>query len=153
MSTDITLHATLTTGTRLQIETPSGHHLTLDTTGQSPEQLSAASPMETLLAALAGCSGISMLSILRKKRQNITHYEIHVRGTQAETYPHVFTEIRVEHILTGHSLQEKAAWQALQLTEERYCSVSVMLSKATALTQSFYLIEAQEHKRKNPPLP
>lgn len=142
MSTDTTLHATLTTGTRFQIETPSGHHLTLDTTGQSPEQPSTASPMETLLAALAGCSGISMLSILRKKRQNITHYEVHVCGTQAETYPHVFTEIRVEHILTGHALQEEATQRALQLTEERYCSISVMLSKTTTLTQTFRIIEA-----------
>ncbi len=146
MSTDITLYATLTTGTRFQIETPSGHHLTLDTTGQSLEQPSVASPMETLLAALAGCSGISMLAILRKKRQNITHYEVHVCGTQAETYPHVFTEIRVEHILTGHALQEKAARQALQLTEERYCSVSVMLSKATALTQTFHIIGSKQNE-------
>ncbi len=142
MSADITLHATLITGTSFQIETTSGHYMRLDITGYSPEQPSA-SPMETLLAALAGCSGISMLSILRKKRQNITHYEIHVWGKQAVTYPHVFTEIRVEHILTGHSLQEKAARQALQLTEERYCSVSVMLSKVTALTQMFHIIEAE----------
>jgi putative redox protein len=143
MSTTITLHATLMTGTRFQVETPSAHHLTLDTTDQMPEQASSASPMETLLASLAGCSGISMLAILRKKRQDITHYEIHVWGKQAVTYPHVFTEIRVEHILTGHSLQEKAARQALQLTEERYCSVSVMLSKATALTQTFHIIDAE----------
>ena len=143
MSTDLTLYATLTTGTHFEVETASSHHLVLDTTSQEKEQTIAPSPMETLLAALAGCSGISMLSILRKKRQDITHYEVHVSGTQAETYPHVFTEIRVEHILTGHSLQEKAVWRALQLTEERYCSVSVMLSKATALTQTFHIIEAQ----------
>ena len=95
MSTDITLSATLTTGTRFEVETASGHHLVLDTTDPGTEQSSAPGPMETLLAALAGCSGISMLSILRKKRQDITRYEIQVRGKQAETYPHVFTEIHV----------------------------------------------------------
>ena len=141
MSTDITLSATLTTGTRFEAETASGHHLVLDTTDPGTEQSSAPGPMETLLAALAGCSGISMLSILRKKRQDITHYEIHVSGKQAETYPHVFTEIHVEHFLTGHALQKEAAERALQLTEERYCSVSVMLSKATVLTQTVRIIE------------
>ena len=142
MSTDITLHATLTTGTRFEVETASGQHLALDTTDSGTEQSSAPSPMETLLAALAGCSGISMLSILRKKRQDITDYEVHVCGKQAETYPHIFTEIRVEHLLTGHALQKEAAQRALQLTEERYCSVSVMLSKVTVLTQTCRIIEA-----------
>jgi putative redox protein len=142
MATDITLHATLTAGTCFAVETASGHHLVLDTTSQTTKPSSAPSPMEMLLAALAGCSGISMLSILRKKRQDITHYEIHVSGKQAETYPHVFTEIRVEHLLTGHALQEEAAQRALQLTEERYCSVSVMLSKVAVLTQMVHIIKA-----------
>jgi putative redox protein len=140
MAAEITLHATLTTGMRFDVETASGQHLILDTLNQDT---SSSSPMELLLAALAGCSGISMLSILHKKRQDITSYTLHVYGKQAETYPHVFTEIRVEHILTGHALQEAAVQRALQLTEERYCSVSIMLSKATALTQTFSIIEAE----------
>jgi putative redox protein len=144
MSAEITLHATLTTGMRFEIETASGHDLAVDTTSQDSEQTSAPSPMEMLLAALAGCSGISMLSILRKKRQDITHYEVHVCGKQAETYPHVFIEIRVEHLLTGHALQEEAAQRALQLTEERYCSVSVMLSKIVTLTQTVRIIEEEK---------
>ncbi|MBV9615590.1 MAG: OsmC family protein [Ktedonobacteraceae bacterium] len=139
--TEITLRATLTTGMRFDAETASGHHILLDSVSQSTEHDSGSGPMETLLAALAGCSGISMLSILRKKRQDITGYEIRVSGKQAETYPHVFTAIRVEHILTGHNLQEEAVQRALQLTEERYCSVSIMLSKATTLIQTFRIIE------------
>jgi putative redox protein len=146
MSAEITLHANLTTGTRFEIETASGHNLAVDTMSQDSEQTSAPSPMETLLAALAGCSGISMLSILRKKRQDITNYEVHVCGKQAETYPHVFTEIRVEHLLRGHALQEVAAQRALQLTEERYCSVSIMLSKVVALTQTVRIIEAKKDR-------
>ncbi|MBV9258221.1 MAG: OsmC family protein, partial [Ktedonobacteraceae bacterium] len=116
--TEITLRATLTTGMRFDAEMASGHHLLLDPLSQSTEYDSGSGPMETLLAALAGCSGISMLSILRKKRQDVTGYEIHVSGKQAEIYPHVFTEIRVEHFLTGHDLQEVAVQRALQLTEE-----------------------------------
>ena len=141
MSATMTLHATLINGMRFETRTASGHHLILDTTDQDTEQTSASSPMETLLAALASCSGISMLAILRKKRQNITRYEIHVSGKQAETYPHVFTKIHVEHILTGHALQEEAVQRSLQLTEERYCSVSVMLSKATILTQTVRIMQ------------
>jgi putative redox protein len=144
MPTNMTVHATLTTGMRFEAETASGHHLVVDTTTQDAEHSSAPSPMETLLAALAGCSGISMLSILRKKRQDITHYEIRISGTQAETYPHVFTRIRVEHILTGHALQEEAVQRALQLTEERYCSVSIMLSKATTVTQTLRIINKEK---------
>ena len=139
--TEMTLRATLTTGMRFDTETASGHHILLDSASQGTEHASGSGPMETLLAALAGCSGISMLSILRKKRQDVTSYKIHVSGKQAETYPHVFTEIRVEHFLTGHDLQEVAVQRALQLTEERYCSVSIMLSKATTVIQTFRIIE------------
>ena len=144
MPAAMTLHATLTEDMCFEVETASGHHLVLDTLNQDTDHDSAGpSPMETLLAALAGCSGISMLSILRKKRQDVTSYEIHVEGKQAETYPHIFVEIRVEHVLTGHALQEVAVQRALQLTEERYCSVSIMLSKATTLIQTFRIIEAE----------
>jgi putative redox protein len=143
MSTETTLHATLTTGTRFDVQTPSGHHLTLDMLSQDTPPGTGPSPMETLLAALAGCSGISMLTILQKKRQGVTNYEINVRGKQAETYPHVFTEIHVEHILSGHALQEAAVQRALQLTEERYCSVSIMLSKVVELTQTFRILESR----------
>lgn len=142
MSTEMTLHATLTTGMRFDVETPSGNHVLVNMVNQDTPPGSGSGPMETLLAALAGCSGISMLSLLQKKRQDVTHYAIHVHGKQAETYPHVFTEIHVEHVLTGHALQEMAVQRSLQLTEERYCSVSIMLSKATELTQTFRIIEA-----------
>src|SRR5579872_212464 len=118
-------------------ETETGHTVMLDT----HEHNAGATPMEMLLASLAGCSGISVISILQKKQQNVTHYEVRVHGKRAETHPQVFTEIMVEHILTGHTISPIAVERAIELAEMRYCTVSVMLSKVVQLTHEYRIIE------------
>ncbi|HVB21280.1 MAG TPA: OsmC family protein [Ktedonobacteraceae bacterium] len=123
---------------QFEAKTEGGHTLTLDT----HEHNVGATPMEMLLASLAGCSGISVISILQKKQQNVTLYEVCVRGKQAETHPQVFTEITVEHILSGHNISPIAVERAIELAETRYCTVSVMLSKVVQLKHSYRIIEA-----------
>ena len=124
-------------------ETASGHSVTLD----SHDDNTGASPMEMLLVSLAGCSGISVISILQKKQQNVTHYEVLVHGKRAETHPQVFTEITVEHILTGHNIQPVAVERAIQLAETRYCTVSVMLSKVVQLKHSYRISEDEDERK------
>jgi putative redox protein len=111
--------------------------MTLDTV----EQDAGPRPMELLLAALAGCAGMDIIAILRKMRQQVTAYEVRVHGERAEQQPKPFTEITVEHILTGHAIKPEAVQRAIDLTEQRYCGVSAMLDKAATLTHTFRIVE------------
>ncbi len=100
--------------------------------------------MELLLVSLAGCTGMDVISILRKKRQQVTAYEVHVEGIRAEDHPRVFVEITVEHIVTGHHLQPEAVARAIQLSEGRYCGAGAMLGKVAHLTHTFRILEAAD---------
>jgi len=127
---------------RFTIETGSGHHLAVDAANDIGGQNSASSPMEMLLAGLAGCAGISVLSILYKSKQQITSYKVRVQSKRAEAHPKVFTQITVEHIFTGHAINPALVKRAIDLSEERYCGVSVMLGETADLTHTFHIIEA-----------
>src|SRR5215468_6733662 len=120
MANDMTVKATLETGMRFDIETGSGHHEILDAAEHNGGQNSGPQPMEMLLVALAGCSGMDILAILRKKRQDITGYELRVHGLRAEEHPKVFLDIAIEHIFTGHNIRPEAVERAIELTEDRY---------------------------------
>lgn len=100
---------------------PSGHALTMDTKG---ERSSAPSPMELLLVALGGCTGVDVVSILEKKRQRVASYRIEVHGERREEHPKAFKKIEVRHVLRGEGLTEDAVKQAVQLSTEKYCSVA-----------------------------
>jgi putative redox protein len=97
--------------------------------------------MELLLMGLAGCTGMDVISILRKKRQEVTAYEVRVRGERAETDPKVFTHITVEHVVTGHAISPEAVARAIELSETKYCGAGAMLSKTAALTHIFRILE------------
>jgi putative redox protein len=137
MAESTQVQATYDEAMRFEVTSSSGHRITLD-----GEHQAGYSPMELLLASLAGCSGMSVISILQKKQEDVTHYEVHVRGVRAETYPRVFVEIAVEHIITGHHVRPISVERAIELAETRYCGVSIMLGKATKLTHSYKIIEA-----------
>ena len=96
-----------------------------------------------LLVGLASCTGMDVISILRKKRQQIMAYEVHVEGRLAEQHPMVFVEITVEHVITGHHLQPEAVARAIQLSRDRYCGAGAMLGRVAHLTHLFRVIEAE----------
>jgi len=143
MVTEMTVQARLETGISFDVETGSGFHIVLDAPISSEDTARGPSPMEMLLVGLAGCSGMDIISILRKKRQDVTAYEIRIHGKRAETHPQVFVEITVEHILTGHTIQQEAVQRAIQLTEERYCGVSATLSRTAILHMTSRILEAR----------
>ncbi len=124
-------------GARFVVDAGSGHSVTMD-----GDHLAALSPMEMVLASLASCSGISVLSILQKKREDITRYEVHVQGARAAEHPKVFTDITVEHIFNGHNVRSASVERAIELAETRYCGVSIMLSQAAKLTNTYRISEA-----------
>jgi putative redox protein len=101
-------------------------------------------PMELLLVGLAGCTGMDIVSILTKKRQVLDNFQVIVRGKRADTYPQVFTEIQVNYILWGDRLDPKAIEQAIQLSEDKYCSASAMLGKVAQISSSYKILKPGE---------
>lgn len=140
----MTAQATLATQMRFEVEAGSGHHVTLDAAERDGGQDTGFQPMELLLVGLAGCTGMDVISILRKKRQQVTSYQVHVEGIRADDHPLVFTEITVEHIITGHHLEPEAVVRAIQLSKDRYCGAGAMLGKTARLIHTFRLIEASQ---------
>jgi len=102
------------------------------------------SPMELVLVAVAGCTGVDVVNILEKKRQKPERFELSVRAKRAETHPKVYTEIEVTYHLWGEHLQIKDIEQAIQLSEEKYCSVSAMLRGSAKITTQYSLHNADE---------
>ncbi len=144
MAETMIAQAILAENMRFEAQAGSGHQVTLDATEQDGGQESGFRPMELLLVSLAGCTGMDVISILRKKRQQVTAYEVHVEGRRAEDHPKVFVEITVEHIVTGDHLQPEAVARAVQLSEKRYCGAGAMLGKVAHLTHTFRILEAAD---------
>jgi len=144
MAEQMTALVKLETGMQFDAEAGSGHHIKLDAAEHAGGQNAGFRPMELLLVGLGGCTGMDVISILRKKRQKVTSYEVHVSGIRAEDHPMVFVEITVEHVITGHHIQPEAVERAIQLSKERYCGAGAMLGKVAHLTHSFRIVEAAE---------
>ena len=117
---------------------PSGHAVVLDT---DRGRNSAPSPMELLLVALGSCTAVDVISILRKKRQQVTGYHVEVTGARRDEHPRGFNRLEVRHVLRGHGLSEKAIAQAVKLSEEKYCSVAASLRPAAEILSSYQIIE------------
>ena len=99
------------------------------------------SPMELLLMALAGWTAIDVVSILKKKRQELTDLKIFVEGERAEDHPMRFTSITVTYEARGRNLSQAAVERAVFLSDEKYCSVSASLREATAVHTVVRVVE------------
>ena len=96
-------------------------------------------PMEMVLMGLAGCSSFDVLHILQKGRQKVQDLEVRVKAERADAVPAVFTKIHLHFIASGE-VSEKRLQQAVDLSMEKYCSVSAMLSKSCEITHSYELL-------------
>jgi putative redox protein len=97
-------------------------------------------PAALLLAALAGCSGMDTIAILRKKRQEIIAYTVDVRGEQRDEHPRTYRDIVVEHLVDGELLDDVAVARAIELSATRYCVVSAHLSVGETVIHHRYRI-------------
>jgi putative redox protein len=126
---------------RVEARTPDGHSVSMD--ADPPEGTgSAAGPKEALLAVLAGCTSMDVASILRKKRQTATSYEVAVSGEDAEEHPRVFTAITIEHRVSG-AVEAEALRRSIELSATRYCPVNAMLS-ASATIEHWYRLTTED---------
>jgi putative redox protein len=97
--------------------------------------------MELLLIGMAGCTAHDVVSILEKKRQAVTGVEVSATAERADQVPRVYTEIAVEYVIRGRGIKPKAVADAIQLSEEKYCSASIMLGQTARITTSYRIEE------------
>jgi putative redox protein len=117
----------------------SGHEIVLDASDEFGGKNAGPRPIELLLVGLAGCTGMDVVSILNKMRQPLTGYRVRVTGQRADTEPHVYTYILVEHILQG-DLDEAKVAHAVELSDTKYCSAAATL-KGVAKLEMKWTIE------------
>jgi putative redox protein len=120
---------------------PSGHAQTIET---DSARSAAATPMELLLIALGSCTGVDVISILKKKRQQVTGYRIEVSGERREEFPRSYTHLYVKHIVCGRGVSEQALKSAIELSDTKYCSVAATLSGSAEIVTSYEIVEEDE---------
>jgi putative redox protein len=124
-------------------KTDSNHWVTMD----GPENFYGSNagirPKELILLGLAGCTGSDVVAILQKKKINLKGFEINVTAEQQEEHPQVFTKIHLEFLFYGKNVSEKDVERAIELSQTKYCSVTVMLQKAVEITHSFKIVETE----------
>jgi putative redox protein len=124
---------------RFEATGPSGHSITIDSDRKSNQ---APGPMELLLMALGACTATDVVSILAKKRQNLDSLEVICSGERATEPPTVWTRLEIVYRLRGN-LDDAAVKHAIELSEEKYCSVAAMLKKTATLTWRYEILPAK----------
>ena len=125
--------------------TPSGHAQVIET---DSSRSSAATPMELLLVALGSCTGVDVISILKKKRQQVSDYRIEVSGVRRDEHPRSYMRLEVRHIVRGHQLSAEAVASAIELSETKYCSVAATLRGSAEIVSSYEIIEDETDQEK-----
>jgi putative redox protein len=99
-------------------------------------------PMELIAIGLAGCTAMDTISILQKKRQDVTAFEVQVHADRASEFPKVFTNVILEYIITGHHVDAAAVERSIELSATKYCPAQAMLSKACSIEHKFTIKDA-----------
>jgi putative redox protein len=137
------MHATVTweQGMRFLGTADSQHQVILDADPAVGGADSGFRPMELMAVSLAGCTAMDVISILAKKRQEISGFEVKVDARRAEQHPKVFTDIDIRYIVRGRSIDPAAVQRAIDLSAEKYCPAQAMLGKVAPLHLTFEIIE------------
>ena len=117
--------------------TPGGYSQVIDTKG---DRHSAPTPMEMLLVSVAGCTAVDVISILEKKRQDVTDYKVEITGERREEHPRAFVKMHIHHIVRGRNVSEKALADAIELSDTIYCSVAATVRPTAEITTSFEIV-------------
>lgn len=113
-----------------------GHWTMMDSTKSNGGSEGASSPMELLLMAIGGCTAMDVVSILSKMQQPVEDIQIEVKGTMQADHPYAYTDIHLHYLLKGNLDQEKVE-RAIELSQDKYCSVAATLRSGVNITRSF----------------
>ncbi len=122
-------------------EATSGHAIVMDSDPGVGGHNTGSKPMELLLIGIGGCAGMDVVSILKKKKQDITGLEVNVKGEEAEDYPRKFTGINLEFVVRGRNISEDAAEKAIDLSMNKYCSVKATLEGSAKISFSYKITQ------------
>jgi putative redox protein len=128
-------------GNTFAAKADSNHWVVMDTKPEVGGQMAGPMPKELLLMALAGCTSMDVIPILKKKRSPVVAYECRVKGVEREEHPRYFTEISIEYIFYGDGIKPEDVERAIELSETKYCSVSAQL-RGTATIKTSFRIES-----------
>jgi len=123
----------------LEAVADSGKSIMLDSKSDA-ERLGPA-PMELIAMSMAGCTAMDVISIMEKKKQDVTNFEVKVHPERAEDYPIVYTRAEVVYEVTGRALDETAVLRAIELSIQKYCPVHAMLSQVFPISQRYIIFE------------
>ncbi len=121
----------------------SGFSVPLDASAEHGGQDSGFRPLELMLVSLAGCTALDVLSILKKKRQEVTAFEVRVYSKRADDHPKVYTDLWVEYLVTGHNIDPAAVERAIELSENKYCSAQAMLRPTVNIRSTYRIMEVE----------
>ena len=99
-------------------------------------------PMNLLLCALGSCTGMDIVNILRKQKQNPTSFQVLLRGERNEEYPKYYKKIEVRYIVKGKDVEKNAVERAIRLSREKYCSVEATLLRNPEIVSSYEIVGA-----------
>ena len=111
-----------------------------DVSGQASTE-NGGSAMEFLLAGVAGCTAMDIVHTLRKMRQNFSGVQVEIIGDRAEEHPMVYTNVELVYVVTGQGVDPSAVERAISLSQETYCSASVMFKRSGAVVKTSYRIK------------
>jgi putative redox protein len=135
------VQARWTSGMRFEGTNPDGMHVVMDAHPHHRGAAGGPSPMETLLLALAGCTGMDVIPILQKMRAPVDRFTIEVTADRADMHPRVLTAIHLRYVAAGPGLRVEQVEKAVALSQDKYCSVSAMLRKAAPVTYDTAVID------------
>jgi putative redox protein len=121
-------------------ESGSGHAIVMDASPEAGKVTTGMTPMEMLLVATGGCSGMDVASVLKKKRQDVIDIQVSVSGEKAETHPQRFVEIKLEYTVTGRDISDDAVKKAIELSLEKYCSVKATIEGSAKISYEYKIV-------------
>ena len=120
---------------------PSGFPVQMDADSSFGGTDAGIRPMEMIAFGLAGCTAMDVLSILRKKRQNLTQFEVRMDAPRSPEYPKVFTRAQITYVVTGKNVDENAVLRSIELTATKYCPAQIMLQQAFPIDLRYEIYE------------
>ena len=126
----------------------SGFELALDGKVSAGGEENGFQPMELMAMSLAGCTAMDVISILRKKRQDVTDFDVRVHAERASEHPKVFTSAVIEYSVVGHGVDEAAVVRSIELSATRYCPAQAMLGRVIPIELKYHIFEDEGEGQK-----
>lgn len=127
----------------------SGHVVQMDAGVSLGGSNNGVRPMEMIALGLAGCTAMDVISILRKKRQQVTQFDVQVNADRSTDHPRVFTRAVITYLIVGSSVEEDAVLRSIELSATKYCPVYAMLEQAFPIDMRYEIYEDQANGERN----